>query len=65
MSKPQPLVRISGLSKRFEVSSPWLQRLIGREPRRFVHAVSDVTLDIERGETLALVGESGDRKSVV
>lgn len=62
---PQVLVTLSDLSKRFEVSGPWLQRMLRREPRRWVHAVSDVNLQIERGETLALVGESGCGKSTL
>ncbi|MEY2621126.1 MAG: hypothetical protein RIT26_946 [Pseudomonadota bacterium] len=61
----QVLVTLSDLSKRFEVSSPWLQRVLRQEPRRWVHAVSEVNLQIERGETLALVGESGCGKSTL
>ncbi|MFZ9544270.1 MAG: ABC transporter ATP-binding protein [Hylemonella sp.] len=61
----QPLVQISGLSKRFDVSAPWLQRMVNREGRKIVHAVNDVTMQIERGETLALVGESGCGKSTL
>ena len=59
----RPLVRIENLSKRFEVSAPWMQRLLNGEARQWVHAVSEVSLDIWRGETLALVGESGCGKS--
>jgi peptide/nickel transport system ATP-binding protein len=63
--KSQPLVRISDLSKRFESSAPWLQRVLRRQQRQWVHAVSDINLDIGRGETLALVGESGCGKSTL
>ena len=60
-----PLLRLDGVSRDFDVSRPWLNRVIEREPRRILRAVDDVTLEIERGETLALVGESGCGKSTV
>jgi peptide/nickel transport system ATP-binding protein len=60
-----PLLRLDGVSRDFDVSRPWLNRVIEREPRRVLRAVDDVTLEIERGETLALVGESGCGKSTV
>ena len=60
-----PLIEVRDLAKSFEVSSPWLERVLAREPRRFVRAVDGVTFDIERGQTLALVGESGCGKSTV
>ncbi len=53
------------LSKVFNVSAPWLNRVIERKPRQFVHAVDGVSFAIERGKTLALVGESGCGKSTV
>jgi peptide/nickel transport system ATP-binding protein len=59
------LVEVSDLSKTFDVSAPWLNRVIERQPRRFVHAVDGVSFAIERGRTLALVGESGCGKSTV
>ena len=49
----------------FDVSAPWLNRVIERKPQSFLQAVSDVSFDIRKGETLALVGESGCGKSTV
>ena len=60
-----PLVEVHGLAKTFDVSAPWLNRVAERKPRQFVHAVDDVDFAIERGTTLALVGESGCGKSTV
>ncbi|MBU3652815.1 MAG: ATP-binding cassette domain-containing protein [Limnohabitans sp.] len=62
---PQPLVQVRGLSKRFDVSPPWLNRVIEGKPRQFLQAVSEVDFDIARGQTLALVGESGCGKSTL
>ena len=59
------LVAVDGLSKTFDVSAPWLNRVAERKPRQFVHAVDDVAFTIDRGTTLALVGESGCGKSTV
>ncbi len=59
------LVEVKDLAKTFDVSAPWLNRVIERRPREFVHAVDGVSFEIERGHTLALVGESGCGKSTV
>jgi peptide/nickel transport system ATP-binding protein len=60
-----PLVQVQDLAKVFDVSAPWLNRVIDRKPRQFVHAVDGVSFSIEKGRTLALVGESGCGKSTV
>jgi oligopeptide/dipeptide ABC transporter ATP-binding protein len=60
-----PLIRISNLTRRFDVSKPWLNRVIEREPRQFLTATADVSFDIQKGETFALVGESGSGKSTI
>ncbi|TAH11219.1 MAG: ATP-binding cassette domain-containing protein [Curvibacter sp.] len=66
MSDPtKPLVRATDLAKTFDVSAPWLNRVIERKPKMLLKAVNGVSFDIERGKTLALVGESGCGKSTV
>jgi peptide/nickel transport system ATP-binding protein len=62
---PTPLVQVQDLAKIFDVSAPWLNRVVERKPRQFVHAVDGVSFSIQRGQTLALVGESGCGKSTV
>ena len=59
------LVEVRELAKVFDVSAPWLNRVLERKPRQFVHAVDGVSFAIGRGRTLALVGESGCGKSTV
>jgi peptide/nickel transport system ATP-binding protein len=60
-----PLVRVTGVRRDFDVSRPWLNRVLEGAPRQRLRAVDDVTFDVRRGETLALVGESGCGKSTV
>ena len=60
-----PLLELDGVSRDFDVSRPWLNRVIEREPRRLLRAVDRVSFEIHKGETLALVGESGCGKSTV
>ncbi|HEX2546638.1 MAG TPA: dipeptide ABC transporter ATP-binding protein [Ramlibacter sp.] len=64
-STAQPLVQANDLAKTFDVSPPWLNRVIERKPRVLLHAVDGVSFSIQKGETLALVGESGCGKSTV
>ncbi|WP_206932788.1 dipeptide ABC transporter ATP-binding protein [Roseococcus thiosulfatophilus] len=54
----RPLLEVAGLVTRFDMRSGLLSRVTGR-----VHAVEDVSFALRKGETLALVGESGCGKS--
>ena len=65
MRSAAPLVQVEDLAKTFDVSLPWLNRVLERQPRTLLHAVDGVSFAIERGKTLALVGESGCGKSTV
>ena len=49
----EPVIEVKGLKKYFST------------PRGMLHAVDDVTLSIERGKTLGVVGESGCGKSTL
>ena len=58
-------VRLSGLKRYFDVSAPWLVRMIESRPRQIVQAVDGIDIEIAKGETFSLVGESGCGKSTV
>jgi len=64
-SADDSLLRVEGAGRDFDVSRPWLNRVLEGEPLRILRAVDDVSFAIRKGETLALVGESGCGKSTV
>lgn len=64
-TRSKALVQAHDLAKTFDVSAPWLNRVIERKPRQMLQAVDGVSFEIEKGKTLALVGESGCGKSTV
>ncbi len=64
-AQERPLVEVRDAARWFDVSAPWLERVLSRKPRTMLRAVDGVSFSIRRGETLALVGESGCGKSTI
>lgn len=65
MSGNTAFVKVQDASCWFDVSGPWLERVLKRRPRIQLKAVNGVSFSLQKGETLALVGESGCGKSTV
>jgi peptide/nickel transport system ATP-binding protein len=65
MTAPATILSVDHLTVRFDVSPPFLARLLTRSGRRTVHAVEAVDFEVDCGTTYALVGESGCGKSTV
>jgi len=59
------LLRLDDVGRAFDVSRPWLNRVIEGAPRQLLHAVDGVSFEVRKGETFALVGESGCGKSTI
>ena len=65
MTAQDAILEAVALERRFDVSAPWLNRVIERKPRQVLRAVDGVDFQIRRGQTLAIVGESGCGKSTI
>lgn len=61
----KPLLSVEGVGKTFDLSAPWLNRIIERAQTRHLRAVDGLNIEIPRGKTFSLVGESGCGKSTV
>jgi oligopeptide transport system ATP-binding protein len=59
-AEQEPLLRVTGLKKHFPIYGGLFRRQIGN-----VYAVDGVDFNIQRGETFALVGESGCGKTTL
>src|SRR6266446_5808931 len=63
MPQSDVLIEARGLVREFDVSPPWFDRVLQARGRRTLKALDGVSFSIQRGETFALVGESGCGKS--
>ncbi|PHQ72423.1 MAG: ABC transporter ATP-binding protein [Sneathiella sp.] len=61
----QNILEVQGLKMYFDVSPPFVTRLLNRMPKQVLKAVDGLSFSIERGKTFSLVGESGCGKSTV
>ncbi|MEM7500085.1 MAG: oligopeptide/dipeptide ABC transporter ATP-binding protein [Pseudomonadota bacterium] len=60
-----PRVVVKNLVRRFDVSKPWLNRVLEGGKKAILTAVNDVSFEIADRGVYALVGESGSGKSTI
>ncbi len=59
------IIEVKQLTRVFDVSKPWLNRVLERAPKSYLRAVSDVSFSVAPNSVYALVGESGSGKSTI
>ena len=65
MVESDPILRVDDASCHFDVSPPWLSRVLTGAPPRILRAVDHVSFTVPRGATFSIVGESGCGKSTL
>ena len=60
MENKKVIMKVENLSKEFVIHGKKLM-----EPKKMLHALSDVSFEIYEGETLGIIGESGCGKSTL
>ena len=65
MTEAETILRIDSASCHFDVSGPWLARVLSGTQPRILRAVEKVSLNVRRGTTFSIVGESGCGKSTL
>ncbi|MBR9857102.1 MAG: ATP-binding cassette domain-containing protein [Gammaproteobacteria bacterium] len=65
MIEDRGLLEVRNLHIKFDISKPFIHRLLNRTEKTYVHAVRGIDFSIRKGETFSLVGESGCGKSTV
>ena len=58
------LLRVQNISKEFQIKSSFIDKYLFRK-QNVIKAVTNINLDIKKGETLGLIGESGCGKSTL
>lgn len=61
----EPILKLNGLQKYYEVQGSSLKDVLGLGEKRYVKAVEGATFSVPKGSTLGVVGESGCGKSTL